>query len=226
MKKTTMEELNQVLIPFYPDSNIILSGSTMTGKTSFVYKFLCQLKFLYKVPPSKILYCYSSTYQPIFDQMKQDIPEISFCEGMPNSEHIDTLTHSGQSSILVLDDMMSSIINSEESMKWFTQGTHHLKMSIIFIMQNIFLPGKYAKTIAVNSQYIFLFSNLRDHSQINRLGMQIFPEYKNFLLSAYKSATETPYSYLLIDLHPLSPNKYRIRTDIFNKNTNVVYLPP
>ena len=67
----------------------------------------------------------------------------------------------------------------------------------------------------INTQYIVLFKNPRDALQVATLGRQMYPGYSNFLVEAFKDATERPHGYLLIDLHPETLEKFRIRTNIF-----------
>ena len=42
-------------------------------------------------PTDKILYCYG-IYQPLFDQMRKDVPNLSFHHGLPDVEDIEALS--------------------------------------------------------------------------------------------------------------------------------------
>ena len=53
----------------------------------------------------------------------------------------------------------------------------------------------------------------------------MFPGKKNFLVDAYSDATKTPHSYLLVDLHPETPDEYRVRSNIFPGDAQTVYVP-
>ncbi len=53
----------------------------------------------------------------------------------------------------------------------------------------------------------------------------MFPGKKNYLVEAYSDATKTPHSYLLLDLHPETPEQFRIRTNIFPGEESTVYVP-
>lgn len=61
---------------------------------------------------------------------------------------------------------------------------------------------------------------------VRNLGAQLFPGELQFFLEAYKSATATPFSYLLIDLHNATlQNELRLTTNIFPHEQRVAFLP-
>ena len=97
-------------------------------------------------------------------------------------------------------------------------------MSVIFLTQNLCFKSKQSRTVNINTQYIVLFKNPRDASQVATLGRQMYPGYSNFLVEAFKDATERPHGYLLIDLHPETLEKFRIRTKIFKGERQYVYV--
>ena len=98
-------------------------------------------------------------------------------------------------------------------------------MSIIYIVQNLFSKNKEHRTITLNCHYIVIFKNPRDASQIIRLASQMFPRQTQYMLEAYKMATEQPYSYLFIDLKQDTPDHMRLRSNIFVDETQFVYIP-
>ena len=52
----------------------------------------------------------------------------------------------------------------------------------------------------------------------------MYPGNGQYLVEAYKDATANPHSYLLIDLHPQTDDKYRLRGNIFPDEFEVVYV--
>jgi hypothetical protein len=106
----------------------------------------------------------------------------------------------------------------------FTKLSHHRNMSVIFLTQNLFFKSKQSRTMNINTQYIVLFKNPRDALQVATLGRQMYPGNSNFLVEAFKDATERPHGYLLIDLHPVTLEKFRIRTNIFKGERQYVYV--
>ena len=80
------------------------------------------------------------------------------------------------------------------------------------------------RTVSLNSQYLVLFKNPMDKTQVRILGQQAFPGNVQFLSSAYEDATSQPYGYLLVDIRPEVEEQYRVRTKIFDEFP-IVYVP-
>ena len=121
---------------------------------------------------------------------------------------------------------MSEVSKNEEAAKLFTQGTHHMEISVIYIVQNIFYGEKYSRTISLNCQYIILFKNIRDASQVHILARQMYPQHPCILIHAYEKATSIAFGYLLIDLHPQTlDSRTRLQTNIFPKEKRTFYQP-
>jgi hypothetical protein len=95
---------------------------------------------------------------------------------------------------------------------------------VIYITQNLYGQGRSARTIALNTWYLVLFKNVRDASQIARLGRQLFPGRPGILLEAYRDVTKTPYNYLVVDMSPQGEDTYRLRTRVFPGEDPVVYV--
>ncbi len=79
--------------------------------------------------------------------------------------------------------------------------------------------------ISRNAELLVLFANSRDSGVIRTLGSQMFATQPTFLPSAYADATSKPYGYLLIDSRAKVPNKYRVKTGIFEDEQAYLYLP-
>ena len=209
---------------FKPCSSIMVSGSTGSGKTMWIKKYMENMEYLYKgKQPTEILYCYG-VYQPLYDEMKE-IPSINifFHEGVPSSDEIMDFAEAGVHKLIVLDDISQQALQSADIELLFTQYCHHKCLSCIFVQQNLFQQGKYSKTIAMNCWYLVLFENVRDKMQISYLGRQIFPGKNKAFMNVYKDATKKPYSYLLIDFSPNVQDKYRLRSGIFPSDKHYAY---
>ena len=176
--------------PFLPCSSFLISGATGSGKTQWVYRFLKNLgrMFSKKQKPKAVLYCYG-IHQKLFDEMSRGIPKLRFHEGLPSQEDLDALAKAGENSLLILDDLMSEVSGNAGAEKLFTRGTHHLRISVIYIVQNLLYQNKHARTISLNTQYMVLFRNIRDASQISYLARQMHPRRPAVLMDAYEDAT-------------------------------------
>ncbi|GFT87552.1 uncharacterized protein TNCV_3759911 [Trichonephila clavipes] len=127
--------------------------------------------------------------------------------------------------LIVLDDMMNDA--TSEISQMFSVGSHHKKYSIILITQNLFPRVKSMRDISLNAHYIILFRNNRDVSQAACFGRQASPGRGKFFMDSCKKATKEPFSYLLLDVHPRSPEVQRLRRSLFPDHgmINWVFVP-
>ena len=96
---------------------------------------------------------------------------------------------------------------------------------MFYLTQNLFPPGKLSRTISLNSHYFIIFKNPRDSLGIATLAKQMFPGRTQYLMDSFQDATKKPFSYLLIDCHPQTPENIRLRTNIFPGERHIVYIP-
>jgi ABC-type dipeptide/oligopeptide/nickel transport system ATPase component len=186
-----------------------ISGPSGSGKTVWVKKFLENLPQMINRNVDQIMYCYGE-YQPIFDEIRQNMPEIQFYEGFPDVEGI---TDPSFHTLMIIDDLQNELLDNLELANLFTKGSHHRSISVIFLQQALFNKGKFSRLCSLNCHYMVVFKSPRDQTVISTLALE-----------AYKDATEKAYSYLLIDLHPQTEDKYRLRAKIFPDERQVVYV--
>jgi len=135
---------------FHNCSSFLISGATGSGKTQWIYKFLRHLKKMFPQTPRAILYCYG-IHQKLFEEMKSKIPNLKFHSGLPSMKDLEDLSRAGQNSLLILDDLMTEVSDTGE--RYFTQGTHHLGISVMYVTQNLFHQGKRAHYQSECSKY-------------------------------------------------------------------------
>ena len=169
--------------------------------------------------PSRIVIVYGE-WQTQYEMLKKARPEIEFIKG-PMPEKLYDTFDPHQRNLLVLDDQMTDAGNSNQLEKYFIQGSHHRNLSIVFIVQNLFSKGKAMRTTNLNSNYLVVFKNPRDKGQMGVLGRQMYPSKWRSFLAVLESATEKPFSYLLIDLMPTTEDEFRLRSNIFPSDSNV-----
>ena len=201
-----------------------ISGPSRCGKTSFVYKILTNLGSMYSdgEKPEQILYCYAMD-QPLYSKMESNVPNIEFFKGLPTHEKIDSLTN-GNHNLIILDDLMMQLLKSEDIVNMFILGSHHRNLSVFFMSQNVFQSGRHGRTIALNTQYLTLFQNPRDKSQIKYLVRQIFPDHSHYVCEAfYDAAVAKDFGYLFIDLTQQCKEDLRVRACITPEEVTVVY---
>ena len=208
-------------VPIRAASPVLVAGPTNSGKTRWVQRLL-SLPGTFSRPVTSILYCYG-IYQKNFKNYKNYVAPIRFREGLPTREELEALNEEGGFHVLVLDDLMERIIKTPEMQELFTTYCHHLNISAIFITQNVFAQGRYARTISLNCHIIVLFANRRDESQVRILARQFFPTRWKRFLQVYEQVTSSPYAYLLIDCTPSHPRALQVRSSVFPGDSMIVY---
>ena len=82
---------------------------------------------------------------------------------------------------------------------------------------NLFLQTRVFRLAALNAQYYVLFKSIRGAGQIATLARQVFAGQKGKgkqLMETYSNATRAPFSYLVLDLYPETPDIMRFRSHI------------
>ena len=135
---------------------------------------------------------------------------MTFIEGLP--EDFDFIQ---PNSIIVIDDLMNEAKDNIAVTNLFTRVTHHKNVFVIFITQNFFTQCKEGISRRRNCQYIVLFKNPADSTEIRTISNKMYPGNPKFLIRAYKDATSRhAYGYLLLDLRQETPEALRVRTSI------------
>ena len=65
--------------------------------------------------------------------------------------------------------------NDKRVLDLFTKHSHHQNVTVLYLCQDMFPPGKFAKSISRNAHYIVSFKNPRDQLGMRNLLLQAFP---------------------------------------------------
>ena len=160
-------------------------------------------------PPRALHYCYGA-WQPGFELLKKR--GIHFHEGLPQTAYLDTW-YSSEGGVLILDDLMEEGGN-DKRVDLFSKHSHHRHITVLYLCQDLFPPGKYAKTISRNAHYVVALKNPRDQLGIRHLMMQAFPTSWRDALRVYEEVTQPSYGYLMLYLHPASDDRYCLFADL------------
>ena len=199
----------------------ICSGPTGSGKTILIRRILSNWRnnilITNKSNDDKLnVYWVYGQFQELYNS-KVDNVEITYSSFLPSSSELKQ----DNIDIIIIDDLMDEMSNNERMSKLFTKESHHLNLSVVFVVQNFFHQSKQMRNISLNSQYIILMNNVRDQNQIEFLGRQLFRDKLKAFKNAYKDAVSKVFGYLVIDLKPDTPNKYRLKTRLTTEE-----LPP
>ena len=191
---------------FQTPSSILIVGPSGYGKNCFTQSLLLDhLEELFVNPPPAIHYCYGA-WQDGFQDMKE--AGVQFHKGMPESDHLKSWFPMG--GLLVLDDLMAEGGEDKELLDLFTKHSHHQNITVLYLCQDMFPPGKYAKSISRNAHYIVAFKNPRDQLVMKNLLLQAFPTCWQDMMDVYQKVTERPFGYTVLDLHPTSDDRKRV----------------
>ena len=69
-----------------------------------------------------------------------------------------------------------------------------------------------------------IFRNPRDSFDIATLAPQMYLKNSEYWLESFNDATTRPYGYLLLDLHQLTPENTRPRTNTLPDEKQIVYI--
>ena len=139
---------------------------------------------------------------------------MQFHEGLPTPEDLDQWFRPTQGGLLVLDDLMEEGVNDKRVLELFFKQSHHRDISVMFLCQDLFPPGKFARTISRNGHYIVAFKNLRVQVCMRTLTLQAFPNEWLHVMNIFRDCTQRPFGYLMLDLHPASDDRYRLFTNV------------
>ena len=199
----------------------ICSGPTGSGKTILIRRLLNNWKNTILIEKNSLeeklnVFWVYGQFQELYNYKLENV-EITYSSFLPSSSELKN----DNIDLVIVDDLMDEMSNNERMSKLFTKESHHLNLSVIFVVQNFFHQSKNMRNISLNSQYIILMNNVRDQNQIDFLGRQLFSDKIKAFRNAYKDAVSKVFGYLVIDLKPDTPNKYRLKTRLTTEE-----LPP
>lgn len=192
-------------------SSLLVVGPSGCGKTVFVTKLLkAPHRYFCDVVPN-VHYCYG-VWQEGFHPLAR--LGVHMHKGIPESDQLQRWFGRTKGGVLVLDDLMEEGGNDKRVLDLFTKDSHHRNITVLYLCQDMFPPGKYAKTISRNAHYIVAFKSPRDQLGFTNLIRQAFPKHWPDVLDVYDTVTARPFGYVFLDLHPASDDTYRVFSDL------------
>ena len=151
-------------------ASVIIAGPSGSGKSELVENLLKEKKLFYP-PPKKMVYCYDRL-QPRSDRMK-NTPTSFFYKGHPPEGALVKWFKPHHHGIPILDDLMEESGNDKRVLYLFTKDSHHRGITALYLTQDLFPPGEFAKTINRNAHYAICFKSPRDKTDIRNLLLQV-----------------------------------------------------
>ena len=141
-------------VRFKTPANFYICGQSQSGKTSLVCSMLYNLEELFHPIPTQVIYCFGQA-QKEFNELIEIMPKIKLVEGFPDDLYDIVSGHTN--SLVILDDLMCQCSNDQRMSDLFTRGSHHRGITVMYLTQNLFPPGKLSRTISLNSHYMIVF---------------------------------------------------------------------
>ena len=140
-------------------AKVLVSGSSGSGKTELIVHLILNHESVFENEPVRI-YIFHLHDQASYRELreKSEIP-ITFIRGPPTDDFLPE-----RHSLIIFDDLMCE--ETCEIQSWFVRKGHHHSCDIFYVVQNLFLQNKTQRNISLNANYMIIFRNLRDVSQL------------------------------------------------------------
>lgn len=172
-------------------SNVILNGVTSSGKSTFIKNIFSEKYWSFTQRPDTVYLFAKVANQNLYKVVENDLTKLGI--GFEVYDDVfklpDVLKTVRAKSVVLIDDFMVEAVSNKKLMSLLTDlfnvHTHHKNLITIVTLHNLFADG--FRTIRLNTNFIFLFSNPIDTSSINRFFSQVEPGDKaTALFEAYK----------------------------------------
>ena len=187
-------------------------GPTGCGKTQLLSQILLNKDGLFNKKVDKIVFCFN-VWQSSYEVFKLLEIDVEFFEGLYDLKNFDKT----KVNLLIIDDLMEFCKDNKEIQNLFSVDSHHKNISVFLISQNIFIKGKCARDINLNSSNLIIFNNPRDRIQIGIVGRQMLGNGKSkAFMEIFNDATdkEGGHGYLFLDFKQETRQRMRIQTNI------------
>lgn len=191
-------------LQFKHPCNVLATGPSGSGKTHLIRKIISDRNLFFNLDKKKIkvLWAYGQ-WQPLLDVKISKNVEVKYIDYIPNENDFRKF----KPDILIIDDFMYEMQKCKEFETLFIKKSHHLNISIFFLVQNPHHYAKMMRTITLNCHYMIYLKNPRDRTQINIIAKQT--GFK-FLPQIYAESTLKPYGHIRIDNTPDTPEMLRL----------------
>lgn len=197
--------------------SMIVCGPSNCGKTTWVVELLRKRKEVFNKESDNVIWFYK-VWQDSYERNKDIVNH--FEQGMCTMEWLET--NAKPNTTIVIDDMASEA--TDDTAKIFTVGSHHFKVNVIFMTQNLFPKNKSFRDISLNTTYLTLFKNVNDKLQISTFAARYAPGKTKSFMNIYKAITQRPHTYMLLDNHQETDDNCRIMSNYLNESNKPVSL--
>ncbi len=210
----------QVSIP----SNVLISGGSGTGKSSFVQNLLGTPQIWQTPVTGKTMYCFGINSENV-KYIHEKFPHVELIEGIPrNLDRPLEIFSPSQPNLIIFDDLSPETQSSKVFTDFLIKGSHHSNTCLISLEHFLYSQAKERSRQAPHWHQLILFRNPRTLYQIATLARQCSVADPKLVVSAYRDATQKKFSYLIIDLRNETVPELRLLTNALHENEEPVYI--
>lgn len=195
-------------------AGFLINGPPLAGKSTFVLNLLENADRLLSHPFDYVIWFYGTRNKTVEYLETQHGDLVTTVQGLPNDVE-DYIRSDGSYGCHVYDDLMQSVSNSKDITRLSTTMCQHKCISWILIMQNLFYRGSERVTLIRSAHYLVLYKSPLDRTIAHYMAAKIMPYNRKKFMDIFERATDRPNGYLFIDGAQRTPEKARLRTDIF-----------
>ena len=163
-------------------------------------------------------------YQPIYEQFKDLCGNFIMLNGLPENFVSEYLANYTEGMTLLFIDDFDFYMNKSSFCDYWTKFSHHYDVSIIYTIQELYLPYKFRRSICLNATGLMIFKSTRGKVSLKCLAHDLYGEDQQFLVKCYSDACATPHSSLFLDMTQTCPDHLRVRGNIMPTSERIFYI--
>lgn len=209
--------MDKIAVPFERNCSAIVCGGSGSGKTTFIVNCIKNKERIFNNDVPRSVHYFYGVYQTLFDKLESDYG-VTLHYGIPTEECLNNITETasnGDSTLIIIDDLMEEVAKEPTVCRLFTQGCHHRNLSTFFLTQNLYFGGKYGTTLSRNSHYYIFTKSPGNNKAISILANQLFSPKGRLVVDAYNNAMKDANNVFVMDVHPRTEDTFRLRSNIF-----------
>jgi hypothetical protein len=127
---------------FAHPSQLMIAGATKSGKSSLVVQIIKNMEKMFDTVPESVYWFYAMPSS--VEHVPHELPGVKLRNGSPTEDMIASIIKNGRPKLMIMDDMQQMMDNKNQAQiisDIFTKVSHHGNLSVIFIVQNLYLKN-------------------------------------------------------------------------------------
>lgn len=213
-------------------------GKTMSGKTMAMKSLFDHLDEMVhftvkdekgvvtEQPVEEVHYFFKGRWQKDpFDDLESEY-NVQFHNKKPMRKDIEDICRDTKPRVIILDDMMEHIVDSQDVVDLLTKDVHHMNLMVFLLTQMLHPVGKNSVGLRSQGHGYFFFNFTADDTGLRKRFGSLVPKPRvDSLKRFYDEAVQRPRGYVYIDCHPLQTSTYHIYRNIFPEEGVTEVLP-